>query len=85
MSVEASLFSVGRTHHAALLRVLTDLEAVAAGGALPPEADRLLRAVWPFLQAYGQRDASGGVRLSAVPLVAFVPPAGPSAASGGVS
>lgn len=59
MSTHAELFTVAARHQPALLALLRDLER--AGRPHPREAEALHQAVWPFLQAYGRRDATGAV------------------------
>lgn len=64
MNVHEDLFRVAELRQSDLLRVLTALEAAelaAEPERLPPVADALKRAVWPFLQAYGRRDEHGSV------------------------
>lgn len=64
MNVHEDLFRVAGVHQCDLLRLLTALEATelaAEPERLPPVADALGKAVWPFLQMYGRRDEHGSV------------------------
>ena len=64
MNVHNDLFRAAELHQSSLIRLLGALEAAEAaaeGERLPPVADALGKAVWPFLKAYGRRDEHGSV------------------------
>jgi len=64
MNVHDDLFRAAELAQSELIRLLGALEAAeltAECERLPPVADALKRAVWPFLKMYGRRDEHGSV------------------------
>jgi len=64
MGVHDDLFRAAELSQSSLIRLLGALEAAeltAEGERLPPVADALHRAIWPFLKMYGRRDVHGSV------------------------
>jgi len=64
MGVHDDLFRAAELSQSSLIRLLGALEAAeltAEGERLPPVADVLKLAIWPFLKMYGRRDVHGSV------------------------